>query len=54
MAAATAAECAKGRPVPPQKMVEDELAEQEEKLLEVGGLTWDAAVVRRLPIMTRI
>lgn len=36
VAAATAAECAKGRPVPPQKMVEDLLAAEEEKLLQVG------------------
>eukprot|EP00903_Cladosiphon_okamuranus_P016039 g14809.t1 len=35
VAAAAAAECAKGRPVPPQKMVEDELAEHEEELLKV-------------------
>ena len=35
VAAATAAECAKGRPVPAQKMVEDDLAEMEEELLKV-------------------
>lgn len=36
--AAAAAECAKGRLLPRQKMVEDELAEHEEGLQEVRAV----------------
>lgn len=39
------AECARGRPVTQRAMVEDELAENEEVLLRVGG------IVGRLPLL---
>lgn len=58
VAAAKAAECAKGRPVPPQKMVDDELAEQEEELLQVGyrctcsQLLWACMLFPPPPIIT--
>lgn len=49
VAAQTAADCAKGRPVPAQKMVEDELAEMEEELLKV--LTTIGPLFLSLPII---